>query len=220
MNGPQDVGGRHGFGPIAPDHDEPLFHAPWEARAMAITVAAGFGGHWTIDESRFQRENRDPHSYYGMSYYQLWITALTELLQTKGLITGDEVQAGRSLGPTTPPRACLAAGDVDQVLARGGPVDRDPGGTQPRFAIGDPVRALNLQPRGHTRLPGYLRGKVGRITMVHGYHVYPDTSAQGDREGAHWLYNVSFDAAEVFGDTAHPGDSVTADLWEPYLETL
>jgi nitrile hydratase subunit beta len=30
MNGAQDMGGQMGFGPIAPETDEPLFHAAWE----------------------------------------------------------------------------------------------------------------------------------------------------------------------------------------------
>ncbi|TIX54528.1 MAG: nitrile hydratase subunit beta, partial [Mesorhizobium sp.] len=27
MNGPQDLGGQMGFGPVAPETDEPYFHA-------------------------------------------------------------------------------------------------------------------------------------------------------------------------------------------------
>ena len=57
MNGPHDLGGRDGFGPIAPEQDEPLFHGDWEKRAMAVTLAAGAMGHWTIDESRHARED-------------------------------------------------------------------------------------------------------------------------------------------------------------------
>ncbi|TIV38086.1 MAG: nitrile hydratase subunit beta, partial [Mesorhizobium sp.] len=30
MNGPQDLGGQMGFGPVAPEKDEPYFHAAWE----------------------------------------------------------------------------------------------------------------------------------------------------------------------------------------------
>ncbi len=89
MNGPQDLGGRDGFGPIAPDPQDPLFHAEWERRAMAMVVAAGGAGAWTIDESRFARENRDPGEYYGLSYYQLWVRGLEDLLKTKGLVTDD-----------------------------------------------------------------------------------------------------------------------------------
>lgn len=217
MNGPQDVGGRDGFGPVAPDTNEPIFHASWEPRAMAMTIAAGYGGHWTIDESRHMRENRNPSDYYSRSYYDLWITALGALLEDKGLVTAREIAQGQVLDQTIPPKRCLAPDQVDVMLARGGPVDRDPGPVAAHFDIGDTVRALNIQPQGHVRLPGYLRGATGRISMIHGYHVFADTSAQGDHHTAHWLYNVAFCAAEVFGDPSRAGDEITADLWEPYL---
>ena len=60
MNGPQDLGGQAGFGPVAPEPGEPVFHAAWERRAMALTVAAGAMGHWSIDESRHARESLHP----------------------------------------------------------------------------------------------------------------------------------------------------------------
>ncbi|MFZ2106094.1 MAG: nitrile hydratase subunit beta, partial [Roseiarcus sp.] len=37
MNGAQDLGGMMGFGPIAPEADEPMFHHRWEKRAHAVT---------------------------------------------------------------------------------------------------------------------------------------------------------------------------------------
>ena len=40
MNGVHDMGGMQGLGPIAPEPNEPLFHEPWEARALALTLAA------------------------------------------------------------------------------------------------------------------------------------------------------------------------------------
>ena len=67
MNGPQDLGGQMGFGPIANEADEPIFHADWERRALGIVIAAGGMGHWSIDESRHARENRHPADYYGSS---------------------------------------------------------------------------------------------------------------------------------------------------------
>ena len=41
MNGVHDMGGMHGMGPIAPEPNEPVFHARWEARTLALNVAAG-----------------------------------------------------------------------------------------------------------------------------------------------------------------------------------
>ena len=58
MNGAQDMGGLHGFGPVEPEQNEPVFHADWEKRAFALTLAMGTPGGWNIDMSRFVRENR------------------------------------------------------------------------------------------------------------------------------------------------------------------
>lgn len=218
MNGPQDIGGNHGFGPIRPEHDEPLFHAEWEARAMAMTIAAGATGHWTIDESRFARENRQPAEYYRLSYYQIWIAGLQRLLLDKGLVTEAELASGQVSEQAVPPKRKLLPQDVSAVLSRGGPVDRDPNGHEPAYAVGDRVRTRNLQPIGHTRLPAYARDKIGRIELVQGYHIFADTSAQGDHDRAEWLYTVVFDARELFGETANSRDEVTIDAWEPYLD--
>lgn len=222
MNGPHDIGGRHGFGPVDPAANAAPYHPGaegWEERAMALTVAAGFGGHWTVDESRFAREDRPPLEYYGLGYFGIWLAALQRLLAERGLVTEAELTGGGRDAGTTPPARHLAASEVTAALDRGGPVDRDPGASRPVFAPGDRVRTRNLQPRGHTRLPAYLRDKVGRIDSVQGYHVYADTSAEGDRETAHWLYAVVFDAETLWGPHAEaPDDLVSFDAWEPYLE--
>ena len=43
MNSAHDLGGRHGFGPIAPEaeNSEPVFHEDWERKALALVLAAG-----------------------------------------------------------------------------------------------------------------------------------------------------------------------------------
>ena len=57
MNGAQDMGGMMGFGPVLPEKDEPVFHAPWERRAFALTLAMGAPGGWNIDQGRAARES-------------------------------------------------------------------------------------------------------------------------------------------------------------------
>jgi nitrile hydratase len=49
MNGLHDLGGMHGFGPVIPEPETPVFHAPWHKRALAITLAMGGWGRWSID---------------------------------------------------------------------------------------------------------------------------------------------------------------------------
>ena len=41
MNGIHDMGGMDGFGPIEPEANEPVFHEAWEARVLALSMAAG-----------------------------------------------------------------------------------------------------------------------------------------------------------------------------------
>jgi nitrile hydratase len=80
MNGVHDMGGQQGFGPVLLEEKEPLFHAPWESRAMAITVAMGASGQWNIDLSRAARESLPPAIYLSSSYYEIWIRALEKLM--------------------------------------------------------------------------------------------------------------------------------------------
>lgn len=44
MNGIHDLGGMHGFAPVEVEREEPVFHAEWEERVFALTLAAGFLG--------------------------------------------------------------------------------------------------------------------------------------------------------------------------------
>jgi nitrile hydratase len=218
MNGAQDLGGMMGFGPVAPEKDEPLFHAPWEERALAVTVACGALGAWTLDESRHARETIPPARYLSLSYYEIWTEALLKLLDRHGLVSAAEMRAGHALAPApatrrpVPDAAAMAA-----ILARGGPCDR-PARAPARFALGDRVRTLNIHPATHTRLPRYARGKVGTIERVHGAHVFPDTNAHGLGENPQWLYTVVFDGRDLWGREADPTLCVSADCWEPYLE--
>ncbi len=93
MNGAHDMGGMDGFGPVVREADEPVFHAEWERRAFALTVAMGFHGLWNIDTSRYARENRDPLGYLADSYYERWLYGVETLLEQNGLVSRDEIAA-------------------------------------------------------------------------------------------------------------------------------
>ena len=98
MNGGHDLGGKQGLGPINPEPEavEPCFHAEWERRIFAITMAAGMLGKWNIDESRHARERQHPVDYLSNSYYENWLAGVEKLLVEKGLIDDDELSAGKS----------------------------------------------------------------------------------------------------------------------------
>lgn len=217
MNGPQDLGGQMGFGPVAPETDEPYFHAEWERRALGVTLCAGAMGAWTIDESRHARESLHPADYYASSYYEIWIKALETLLKRHGFVTADELAAGHVLAEGARPKRVLKAADVPAVLARGGPCGR-PVTAPPRFKVGDRVRTVNIHPAGHTRLPRYARGKAGVIDAVRDGYVFPDTNAHGRGEEPQRVYTVLFDGRELWGEGSDPTLTVSVDAWESYLE--
>jgi nitrile hydratase len=217
VNGAQDMGGAHGYGAIELEADEPVFHAEWERRVFALTRALGAVGEWNLDQVRFAREDRPPAQYLSMSYYERWLAGLERLLVERGLVGTDEFAAGRSLRPGKPVAGILGPADV----ATHRPTDprRDPPGPA-RFAPGDQVRALNIHPAGHTRLPRFVRGCVGTVASVHGAHVFPDSNAHGQGERPQWLYTVCFEARALWGSDADPAVTVSVDAFEPYLTSL
>jgi nitrile hydratase len=217
MNGVHDMGGMAGLGELDPEPETALFHAPWEARVLGLTLAAAAWGRWTLDQSRRCREMIPGPHYLGITYYERWFTALAALLADVGLVSGTELRTGRPDAGTEPAKPPLRADQVGQVLARGASTSRA-SDAAPRFALGESVRARNLHPPGHTRLPRYVRGRLGQISHLHGAHVLPDANAHGKGEQPQALYQVRFAARELWGPHAHPRDGIYLDLWEDYLE--
>jgi len=217
MNGAQDLGGVMGFGPVVAEKEEPVFHAAWERRAFALTLAMGAPGGWNLDQSRGARENLHPAEYLAKSYYEIWIAGLLRLMAERGLIAPDEIAAGEPLHLPKPAPRVLTAQSIPALLAKGASTLR-PAVTQQRFHLGQRVRARNIHPYGHTRLPRYVRARVGTITHVHGTHVFPDCNAAGRGEDPQWLYTVRFPARELWGEAADPTVTVSIDAWESYLE--
>ena len=150
MNGAQDMGGVQGFGPVEPEPNEPVFHAEWEKRAFALTLAMGMPGQWNIDASRFARENRNPVEYLTMSYYQIWFAALETMLKERDLAAEDEIEAGHSLHGPKPVARVLRPDDVLKVLHRGGPTERETN-TQAAFKPGDTCARQEPPPPRPTR---------------------------------------------------------------------
>lgn len=217
MNGVHDMGGAHGFGAVHPEADEPVFHAAWEGRAFALTVAMGATGEWSLDESRFARESLPPLEYLSRSYYEIWIAGLERLLLARGLVASEEIAAGRSSAPPRPAGPVLTEADLAAARERGGPTARE--ALRPaRFGAGDRVWVRTMHPPTHTRLPRYVRGHVGVVERVHGCHVFPDSNAHGGGEDPQWLYTVCFDARELWGADGDPTSTVSVDAFEPYLE--
>ena len=212
-----DLGGQDIRDRVVPEPEGELFHAPWERQALALTLAMGATGAWNLDTGRSVRETLP--DYRSLSYYEIWIRGLERLLIEHGLVGPDEIAAGQMLRPARPGLRVLHAVDVPVTLARGAHTQRPP--TVPaRFASGERVRMRSAAVEHHTRLPGYARGKMGRIDQVRGVHVFADAHAQGLGEQPQWLYTVVFSARELWGADAAEHQSISIDAWEPYLEPL
>jgi nitrile hydratase len=153
-----------------------------------------------------------------MSYFQIWLAGLERLMRERDLVGRDEIVAGRALHPPQAQRPVLRPEEVAPALARGTPTERTPQ-SPARFKPGDKVRARSGTTPAHTRLPHYVRGHVGVIELVHGCHVFADSSAAGTGEAPQWLYTVRFDGRELWGEDTTAG-VVSVDAWESYLDPL
>lgn len=210
-----DLGGQPGYGAVLPEPEGELWHAPWEPRVMALTVAMGATGSWNIDMSRSARETLP--AYARLSYYEIWFSALQKLLIERRLARRAELHGGRSLDTPLPILRVLRAADVEAALARGSPTLR-PALAPAKFALGSRVRTLGHKTTHHSRLPAYVRGKIGSVEQVHGAHVFADTHAHGLGEQPQWLYTVVFSAAQLWPGEPAAQHRVSVDAWEPYLQ--
>ena len=217
MNGVHDMGGMHGMGPVQHEKNEPVFHAAWEGRIYAINRALSAWRKWNIDAGRHGIELLPPADYLRMSYYEKWLARNIELLVKHGMVTREEIESAKPAVGSAKATPALTLAGVTAALARGNYLRADTK-SKARFKAGQHVRALNLNPAGHTRLPRYARGKQGVIARHHGIFVFPDTNAHFLGEQPRHLYSVRFMARELWGETASPRDSVFLDMWESYLE--
>ena len=217
MNGVHDMGGMHGMGPVVEEKNEPVFHHEWEGRIFAMNLAMGGWRKWNLDASRHSRELIPAGEYLRMSYYEKWVAGLVELMVQSGLTTRAEIESGvPAAGSTKAVPAMSVDKAVDRVI-KGGPARRDLD-VAARFQAGQRVRARNIHPVGHTRLPRYARGKFGTIDRDHGVFVLPDSNAHFLGEKPQHVYSVRFAARELWGAEAGEKDSVYVDMWDDYLE--
>lgn len=219
MNGAADMGGMHGFGPVVPEPNEPVFHADWEKTVFALNMLTGAAKLWNLDAFRFNRESIPPPQYLNLSYYGLWTVTLEHMMLEYGVTTPEELAAGHAIAPVKKAVHAVTAEQVAPMVRRGSPYDR-PAPAPALFKVGEKVRAKNMHVKTHTRLPRYARGHVGEVVHIVGCHVFPDTNASNAGEDPHWLYTVRFDGRELWGEDTDPSVRVCIEAWEPYLEPV
>ena len=217
MNGAADMGGMHGFGSVVPEKNEPVFHEEWEGHSFALNMVTGVANLWNIDTFRFKRESLPPPEYLNLSYYGLWTRTLELMMLEYGTATPEELKAGHAIAPFKQASRAVTAADCDNMVRCARPFSRPAPGPA-LFKVGDKVRAKNMHPKHHTRLPRYTRGHVGEIARIVGCHVFPDSNASNLGEDPHWLYTVRFDGHELWGADSDPKVRVCIEAWEPYLE--
>jgi len=219
MNGVHDMGGMQDMGPIQYERDEPVFHAPWEGRVYGLMRVLGARGTWSLDAFRHQIELIPPAEYFRMSYYEKWLSSVTGLMMKTDLVSPAEIENGKPEPgrPKETPRV-TAANALALAVTRPGTLARREVPLSPKFKAGQQVRARNINPVGHTRLPRYARGKSGTIERDHGVFVFPDTNAHFLGDKPQHVYSVRFSARELWGDEAMPQDAVYIDMWDDYLE--
>ena len=220
MNGIHDMGGMHGMGPIEVREDERPFHAEWEGRAWGLLRAVGPFGPARRRNFRYEHEVLPPAEYLQMQYYERFIRVLVDRLMAAKLLTQAELDSGHadSASPRQTPRVTPAS--IAAQLGQRRSLRRDDVRIEPGFKAGQRVRARNINPIGHTRLPRYLRGHRGTIVVDHGVFDFQDTDADGytlPNRPQH-VYTVQFTARELWGEAANARDTVHAEMWETYLE--
>jgi len=220
VNGIHDMGGMHGMGPIDVREDERPFHAEWEGRAWGLLRATGPFGPSRRRNFRYEHEILPPVEYLQMHYYERFIKVLVDRLLAVKAVTQAELDSGRAdpASPRlTPP---ITPAMVVEQATRRRSLRRDDLRIRARFRTGQRVRARNINPVGHTRLPRYVRGHVGAIVADHGVFDFQDTDTEGYAlpERPQHVYTVRFTARELWGDAASSRDTMHAELWEEYLE--
>jgi nitrile hydratase len=206
VDGIHDLGGMQGFGEVGYSPAEPVFRRRWEAVARALLVVVAGAVKASGGEFRHSIERMEPGHYLTSSYYEHWLTAAATLAVEHGLVPHSDL--GARAGGWFPLSGPVLAPPV---------VDVGPDVDTPRFDVGDRVRVREWHPPGHTRCPGYIRGKNGTVVRVDGIHSVPDIEAHGTARRREPTYSVRFDAADLWRD-GQRGVWVHVDLWDSYLE--
>ena len=218
MNGVHDMGGMHGFGPVDPSAAD-SWHSDWEGRVFALTLAASGILHGSIDRRRFELETLPPADYL-QGYFQRWYTRLVNAGVASGVIgeaeraaieRGESVAATRDHEPLS--RRCAAGAVRIRSSFQEGDCIR--AGGSPRVTRFAPGTSIPL------RIPG-CRGTCAagpaQLSPTGALTCFPDSNAEHKGENPQHLYAVRFAAKTLWGSEAPARDSVTLDLWEPYLE--
>ena len=234
------LGGLEGLdGPL--DFEKRVFVQEWEKRIFGIhaammalsaslrgavpgydmdAVPTTFATTWTWADLRKGAEAMNPFAYFQFRYYEKWLGGITAYLLEQGYLTQEELDTAitRYQAAELPERAePLIDEQVLRYLREGDSPRRGP--ATPSFAVGDAVLVADPPAADHTRLPGYLRGRTGRVERVFegNYAYFCSTGPDGLGEPVP-VYIVRFEPGELWGGTAEANAGpLYAELYETYL---
>ncbi|MER5171127.1 nitrile hydratase subunit beta [Thioclava sp. GXIMD2076] len=222
MNSIHDLGGMHGMGPIVLDVNEPKFAEDWEARTCGFHLLTLMTGIAVADEARHSMERIPALHWLASPYYEHWLDGTATYFLEKGIATSEELATGKAQAPLPEWAAKLKAltpEETAKMFTTNHPVTGE-AETEPKFAVGDKAMTLNINPKTHTRLPRYTRGKPCTIVAYRGACFYADARSVGDYGAVDHTYTVRFEGADLWGRDAGAKDAVYIDLYEQYLEAM
>jgi nitrile hydratase len=223
VNGIHDLGGMHGMGELPFEANEPVFHEEWEKKVFGLVILVTTAGLYTSDESRYATEQIPALRYLASPYYLHWLDAMERVLLEKGVASRQELVSGRSETPLSSSLAAKlkppAVDEIFSICTASISITRE-AEVAPKYNVGARIRARNVNPKTHTRLPRYVRGHVGTITSVPGCFPYADSRAIGKGDHPQHVYTIRFEGAELWGLEARSKDAVYLDLYETYIEAV
>lgn len=224
VNGPQDIGGLLGLGPVPCKEPGPVFREEWEGKVFAICVAGAVSGAFAVDDHKTVTEGLHPVAYMSMSYWEQWLYGAEVCFVKTGAFSREDVDrrvTELTENPDMPlPRSSHEEleGNIERFIADGIPqatLERPH-----RLAVGDRVRVRNLQVKPgveHTSLPAYVQGHLGTVAQAYRPEPLGDAVVAGEGFKLDYVYAVRFEASDLWAD-GDPRSIVHVDLFESYLE--
>jgi nitrile hydratase len=207
MDGIHDMGGFHGFGRVDTTN-ETTFANDAQRRIFAINMLSVMQGVYNIDKTRYYMENVDPSDYLNTPYWERWLGMVERLYREAG-ITAESDQSEI-------PGARRIPGDKLWDGFRTLRIPEPPPLPAPIYSVGESVRMRRDSVPTHTRLPHFLRGRVGRIEDYKGIFRFADAYASDRPENQH-VYSVRFTGDEIWGSGCEENTSVQIEIYEPYI---
>lgn len=217
------LGGIENLGPVK--FEKRVFVEPWEAQLFAVHTAMMGTGIWAWPDLRVLAEGMNPLDYSKYRYYIKWLGGMCKFLIDKGYLSEKELEEKTEYFLANPNAALPKKGNpevtqrVIDYFYRGADLYREGVIVNPTFKIGDRVLVKDMPEAAHTRLPGYLRNKVGTVDVVYkGAYLYADNVPTDGISTPQPVYLVKFLTRDLWSNIPDTQDTLYCDCFEVYLE--